>query len=111
MTWKVLLRDVLSLPSILCIARPTDPPKRFNLQQRSWAASSAANWPWVPRYTFLMEALCNEMPNEVKTKAIVLLKTAILGIKAEKRYMCPEQGKKKITLVSVNGMEMVTKIE
>jgi len=58
-----------------------------------------------------MEALCNEMPNEVKTKAIVLLKTAILGIKAEKRYMCPEQGKKKITLVSVNGMEMVTKIE
>eukprot|EP00434_Breviolum_minutum_P021572 symbB.v1.2.019040.t1/scaffold1537.1/size118942/5 len=38
-------------------------------------------------YTFLMEALCNEMPNEVKTKAIVLLKTAILGIKAEKRYM------------------------
>jgi len=51
------------------------------------------------------------MPNEVKTKAIVLLKTAILGIKAEKRYMCPEQGKKKITLVSVNGMEMVTKIE
>ena len=39
------------------------------------------------QYTFLMEALCNEMPNEVKTKAIVLLKTAILGIKAEKRYM------------------------
>lgn len=46
------------------------------------------------------------MPNEVKTKAIVLLKTAILGIKAEKRYMCPGQEKRKITSVSVNGMGM-----
>lgn len=39
------------------------------------------------QYTFLMEALCNEMPSDVKTKAISLLKAAILGIKAEKRYM------------------------
>ncbi|CAK9040338.1 Hypothetical protein SCF082_LOCUS23488 [Durusdinium trenchii] len=34
-----------------------------------------------------MEALCNEMPPFVKTKAILLLKAAILGIRAESRYM------------------------
>ena len=32
------------------------------------------------------------MPSDVKTKAISLLKAAILGIKAEKRYMCHGNG-------------------
>ncbi|CAJ1364461.1 unnamed protein product [Effrenium voratum] len=40
------------------------------------------------QYTFIMEALCSKsLPSSVQLAAVRMLKTAILGIKAEKRYM------------------------